>query len=137
MHAVTTIGLDIAKPVFQVHGVDAEEDAVLCRQLTNRHVLFFREVPMPGRYRLWVRGSQGAQTQDTWRYHSTDAVNSSFAKRSHFGRPRRSAVYRAGTCMDTPMVGSPGPPVMKRIPARSEAASEAASPEDTVSEPGN
>jgi len=29
MQAITTIGLDIAKSVFQVHGVDAQDNVVL------------------------------------------------------------------------------------------------------------
>src|SRR5437773_2335912 len=33
MQAITTIGLDIAKSVFQVHGVDAEGNVVIRRQL--------------------------------------------------------------------------------------------------------
>ena len=33
MGQVTTIGLDIAKSVFQVHGVDAEGQVVLRRRL--------------------------------------------------------------------------------------------------------
>ncbi len=33
MQAVTTIGLDIAKSVFQVHGVDAGGNVVVRRQL--------------------------------------------------------------------------------------------------------
>src|SRR3974390_3185056 len=41
MQAVTTIGLDIAKSVFQVHGVDAEGKAVIRRQLKRRYVLAF------------------------------------------------------------------------------------------------
>lgn len=35
---ITTIGLDVAKQVFQVHGVDADETAVLRRQLKRRQV---------------------------------------------------------------------------------------------------
>jgi len=31
MQAITTVGLDIAKSVFQVHGVDAEDNVVLRR----------------------------------------------------------------------------------------------------------
>ena len=31
MQTVTTIGLDIAKSVFQVHGVDADRQAVIRR----------------------------------------------------------------------------------------------------------
>jgi transposase len=41
MQAITTIGLDIAKSVFQVHGVDAEGKVVIRRQLRRRHVLAF------------------------------------------------------------------------------------------------
>ena len=36
MQAVTTIGLDIAKSVFQVHGVDAEGNVLIRRQLKRR-----------------------------------------------------------------------------------------------------
>jgi transposase len=46
MQTVTTIGLDIAKSVFQAHGVDAAGQVVLRRQLKRRHVLaFFRKLP--------------------------------------------------------------------------------------------
>ena len=39
MQAITTIGLDIAKSVFQVHGVDAKGNVVLRRQIKRRYVL--------------------------------------------------------------------------------------------------
>lgn len=35
MGTVTTIGLDLAKNVFQVHGVDADGAAVLRQRLTR------------------------------------------------------------------------------------------------------
>src|SRR6476660_5602514 len=41
MHSVTTIGLDIAKSVFQVHGVDAHGKVVFPRQLKRGYVLHF------------------------------------------------------------------------------------------------
>jgi len=41
MQTVTTIGLDIAKSVFQVHGVDASGQVVIRRQLKRRYVLQF------------------------------------------------------------------------------------------------
>ena len=41
MQTVTTIGLDIAKSVFQVHGVNAEGHVVIRRQLKRRYVLAF------------------------------------------------------------------------------------------------
>src|SRR5262244_994684 len=46
MGDVTTIGLDLAKHVFQVHGVDAEGATVLRKQLRRAQVLaFFSRIP--------------------------------------------------------------------------------------------
>jgi transposase len=46
MQAVTTIGLDIAKSVFQVHGIDAAGTVIIRRQLKRRSVLgFFEKLP--------------------------------------------------------------------------------------------
>jgi len=46
MQMVTTVGLDIAKSVFQVHGIDAAGQVVIRRQLTRRYVLsFFQKLP--------------------------------------------------------------------------------------------
>ena len=46
MVAITTVGLDIAKSVFQVHGVDARGSVVVRRQLKRRYVLaLFKKLP--------------------------------------------------------------------------------------------
>jgi transposase len=46
MQTITTIGLDIAKSVFQVHGVDAAGNVIFRRQLKRRYVLaFFQKLP--------------------------------------------------------------------------------------------
>ena len=46
MQTITTVGLDIAKSVFQMHGVDAEGQVVIRRQLKRRYVLaFFQKLP--------------------------------------------------------------------------------------------
>ena len=46
MQTVTTIGLDIAKSVFQVHGVDAASQVAIRRKLKRRYVLaFFQKLP--------------------------------------------------------------------------------------------
>jgi transposase len=46
MRTMTTIGLDIAKSVFQVHAVDAVGQVVIRRQLKRRYVLaFFQKLP--------------------------------------------------------------------------------------------
>jgi len=45
MQTITTIGLDIAKSVFQVHGVDADGQVMVRRQLKRRYVAFFQKLP--------------------------------------------------------------------------------------------
>jgi transposase len=46
MQTVTTIGLDIAKSIFQVHGVDAAGQVLIRHQLKRRYVLaFFQKLP--------------------------------------------------------------------------------------------
>ena len=46
MQTITTIGVDVAKSVFQVHGVDADGNVVIRRQLKRRYVLaFFQKLP--------------------------------------------------------------------------------------------
>src|SRR4029078_6630613 len=46
MQAVKTIGLDIAKSVFQVHGVDADGQVVIRRKLKRCYMLaFFQKMP--------------------------------------------------------------------------------------------
>lgn len=46
MQSISTIGLDIAKSVFQVHGVDAAGQVIIRRQLKRRFVLsFFEKLP--------------------------------------------------------------------------------------------
>jgi len=47
MQAVTTIGLDIAKSIFQVHGIDAAGNVLIRRQLKRRYVLAFFEKLSP------------------------------------------------------------------------------------------
>ena len=46
MQAVKTIGLDIAKSIFQVHGVDADGQVLIRRKLKRRYVLaLFAKMP--------------------------------------------------------------------------------------------
>ena len=46
MGEVSTIGVDIAKSVFQVHGVDADGAVVIRRRVGRAKVLeFFAELP--------------------------------------------------------------------------------------------
>ncbi|HEV2548529.1 MAG TPA: IS110 family transposase [Stellaceae bacterium] len=46
MQNVTTIGLDIAKSVFQVHGIDAAGNVIVRRKLKRRYVVaFFQKLP--------------------------------------------------------------------------------------------
>src|SRR5262249_22609985 len=46
MTRITTIGLDLAKKLFQIHGVDAEGKVVVARKLRRKEVLgFFAKLP--------------------------------------------------------------------------------------------
>src|SRR5258708_12147224 len=47
MQTITTIGLDIAKSVFQVHGIDVEGKVIVRRQLKRRYVLPFFQRLLP------------------------------------------------------------------------------------------
>ena len=53
MQTIMTIGLDIAKSVFQIHGVDAAGQVIIRRQLKRRYVLAFFE----GCPRAWSASS--------------------------------------------------------------------------------
>ncbi len=46
MNEITTIGLDLAKTVFQVYGVDQAGQAVVSKRLRRRQVMpFFKTLP--------------------------------------------------------------------------------------------
>lgn len=46
-----TIGLDLAKHVFQVHGVDTTGQVIIRKKLRRSEVLaFFKELPPSGRH---------------------------------------------------------------------------------------
>jgi transposase len=46
MGEVSTIGVDIAKSVFQVHGVDTDGTVVICKRLYRTKILkFFADLP--------------------------------------------------------------------------------------------
>ncbi len=55
MNEVITIGVDLAKNVFQVHGVDADGAVLFRRQLRRRQVLaLFKKQPPPA-WLVWRR----------------------------------------------------------------------------------
>ena len=58
---ITTIGLDIAKNVFQVHGIDAAEKVVVRKQLRRRQVLEFFKAMRP-----CVIGMEACATAHYW-----------------------------------------------------------------------
>ena len=65
MSEVTTIGLDLAKHVFQVHGIDAQGATVLRKRLRRVQVLaFFSRIP-----RCLV-GLEACATAHYWRASS-------------------------------------------------------------------
>ena len=63
LSSVTTVGLDLAKHVFQVHGVDASGRVVVAKAIRRNKLLeFFASLPLPCRARsLRVGASLGAR----------------------------------------------------------------------------
>ncbi len=85
MRTITTIGLDIAKSVFQAHGVDAVGQVVIRRQLKRRHVLAFFE-KLPSRLigmeacassRHWSRELQACRTPSPSKRNSRHCAQAS------------------------------------------------------------
>ena len=77
MQTITTIGLDIAKSVFQVHGVDAAGQVVIRRQLKRRvrPGVLPEVAAMPGRHRsLRLVAPLVARAAGTWSYRAADAA---------------------------------------------------------------
>src|SRR5262245_9755461 len=61
MTTITSIGLDLAKKVFQVHGVDAEGKVVVARKLRRKEVLaFFAKLPP------WLVGTEACGSAHYW-----------------------------------------------------------------------
>ena len=67
---ITTIGLDIAKNVFQVHGIDDDEKVVVRKQLRRGQVMrFFQELsPCLGPPRQRSSGCGTFETSRNVRY---------------------------------------------------------------------
>ena len=61
MQSITTIGLDIAKSVFQVHGLDAGGQVAIRRQLKRRYLLAFFESLPP-----WLVGIEACASSHHW-----------------------------------------------------------------------
>ena len=61
MEQVSTIGLDIAKNVFQVHGIDETGEVIVRRQLRRRQVLAFF-----GRLSPCLIGMEACATSHHW-----------------------------------------------------------------------
>ena len=92
MQTITTIGLDIAKAVFQVHGVDNDGKVVTRRQLKRRDVLAFFERSLSAS--LFVAGALAV---------SFFALEAGFLQR--FRRPRADT----SVCTDTDALGPAAP----------------------------
>jgi len=77
MRTVSTIGLDIAKSVFQVHGIDAAGEVVMPRQLKRRYVLAFfqKAASLPDRHGgVRLITLLVARAASPWPYRADDAA---------------------------------------------------------------
>ena len=78
MQSVSTIGLDIAKSVFQVHDVDGTGQVVIRRRLKRQHVLTFFQKLSP-----CLVGIEACASSHHWSHRRSDAriVENGFATR--------------------------------------------------------
>ena len=77
MQTVTTIGLDIAKSVFQVHGIDAEGKVLIRRKLKRRYLLAFFEKLQPclvGIEACATSHHWSRELKTPWPYRASDAA---------------------------------------------------------------
>src|SRR5262245_19487088 len=71
---ITTIGLDLAKKVFQVHGVDVAGKVVVARKLRRKEVLaFFAKLP-PCLVAHLMNRKGGHAFARNWRTRSTSCL---------------------------------------------------------------
>jgi transposase len=68
MQTITTIGFDIAKSVFQVHGVDPVGQVIVRRQLKRRQVIAFFQ-----KLRPCLVGIEACASSHYWSRESPDA----------------------------------------------------------------
>ena len=94
MQAIKTIGLDIAKSVFQVHGVDAEGNVIIRRRLKRRYVLaFFQKVP-PCLRTLAIRTAWLRAETNVSRKPAANAITTAtFSSEMGFRKRQRSTPY--------------------------------------------
>src|SRR5262249_334284 len=97
MQAVMTIGLDIAKSVFQIHGVDAAGNVIVRRQLKPRYGLpFFQKLP------ACLIGMEACASSDHWSReltalgHTVRLMPAAYVKPRPFAK--RSAEQTCGSC---------------------------------------
>ena len=98
MEKISTIGLDIAKNVFQVHGIDDESEVVVRRQLKRRQVLpFFGKLP------ACLVGMEACATSHHWARelerlgHDVRLMPASYVK-PYVKRGKTDAVDAEATC---------------------------------------
>jgi transposase len=109
---VTTIGLDIAKTVFQAHGVDAEGRVVVRQRLTRRRVLAFFEKLEP-----CLVGIEACSTSHYWarelmaRGHEVRLMPAQYVK-PYVKRGKNDAADAEAICEAVPR------PTMRFVPVK-------------------
>jgi transposase len=102
---IATIGLDIAKNVFQVHGIDVDERILVRKQLRRRQVPEFFKALAPclvGMEAVRHCSLPGARTHEAWSPGSTDAGEElkAYVKRNKNDAADAEAIQLCAACLD-------------------------------------
>jgi transposase len=97
MTRITTIGLDLAKKVFQIHGVDAEGKVAVARKLRRKEVLvFFAKLP-PCLVGMEACGSANWAREITKLGHTVKLMPPKYVK-AYVKRGKTDAIDAAAIC---------------------------------------
>jgi len=115
---ISTIGIDLAKNVFQVHGVDAAENPVLKKQLRRNQVIeFFGKLPP------CLIGMEACATSHHWARglrklgHDVRLMPPSYVK-AYVKRGKNDAADAAAICEAVRRPSMRGCPAMLALPAK-------------------
>jgi transposase len=112
---VTTLGIDLAKSLFRIHGVDAREVVVLRKQLTRKQLL-----PFLARLQPCMVGMEACGGAHYWAREITKLGHAARLMSPHFVKPYRKSQKNDGNDAEA-ICEAAGRASMRFVPVKSGA----------------